>query len=317
MSKILVPGRFAAIGICTALVLLASTLPETRSTHANVDQVPRWEFDRLDHQFGTLQATHKSLLIEHEKALHDLSFTKALFLDTKTKFEREQRRLRFVQIVEEKGHKVCLKHQYYLYDLVESVVIKHFVNDPEVMAILASPAHYRKELSDPAALVAGMMDAESSLHSVTTSERYKRGGRWFYDVGLYQIQIPEWTTDKQTIRWFASLGVIPDDGKWHLGIALERLKDPWKNSEVFARCFVPELKRYRDVRLALTRYNSWLVKDTKKEPFLDKLEKKEYRWVSKHINDVYYRRVKERYDFYVKRIPIKFTAQKGNKGGRG
>jgi hypothetical protein len=311
-----VTGRLLPILICTGILCLAFAIPHTRDTQADVPQVPLAQFDQLDRQFGALKADHESLRTDHQKVLQDLNFTKMLFLDVKTKFEREQRRRKFVEIMEEKGHKVCLKHQYYLYDLVESLVMGYFINDPVVMEILADPEHHRREMSDPAALIAAMMDAESGLHSITTSKRYKRGGKGFYDVGLFQIQIPEWTNDKRVIRWFASLGVIPNDGKWHLGIALERLKDPWKNSEVFAKCFIPELKRYRDLRLALTRYNSWLPKGTDKDTLLAKLEAKDYRWASRHLNDVYYREVKTRYDFYVTRFPVKFTAHKGG-GGKG
>jgi hypothetical protein len=297
------------------MVLLAFAVPQTPSTRADIEQVPLWQFQRLEQQFGTLKVGHASLQADHQQAIQDLNFTRALFLDARTKLERENRRRRFVEIVEEKGHKICFKHQYYLYDLVESLVGGYFLNDPEVMGILSDPEHSRREMVDPAALVAAMMDAESGLHSVETSKRYKRGTQWFYDVGLFQIQIPAWTSDKQKIAWFASLGIIPDDGKWHLGVALERLKDPWKNAEVFAKSFVPELKRYRDLRLALTRYNSWLPKGTDKASLLAKLSAKDYRWAARHIDDVYYRRVKTRYDFYVTRFPTKSVAQ-AVKGGK-
>ena len=187
--------RLVPYAVCTGLILAAMFMPETRFNKAKADipQIPLHQFTDLQEQFASLQRNHQDLSTQHRRTLDDLNMTKMLFLDMKGKLDREHRRRKFVEIMEEKGHTICFKHQYYLYDLVESLVLGYFINDPVVMEILNDPEHFRMEMNDPAALIVAMMDAESGLHSVKTSERYKRGGKWFYDVGLFQIQIPEWT----------------------------------------------------------------------------------------------------------------------------
>lgn len=295
-----VSGRLLSIATCTVILLLAEAIPHTRITQADIPTIPIGVYETLQRDFSALKVTH-------EKTIGELGEVKRLLLHTKWELDMEHRRKWLVEALEAKGHKICMQHQYYLYDVMAALVVKHFERDPEVMKILKS-----EDLRDPFAVVLSLIDLESSSHSAHVGKAYKgRDGRTYHDIGLCQIQIPLWTADQQEIKWFLDLGVIKEKrtpkGKllWDFLAAVENLKDPWKNAEVFARCFIPELKRYRDMKLALIRYNGWRPKNTDWPTFMDHLKKGDLGWLNKHLNDVYYREVAERYAFYVNRMNFK------------
>lgn len=293
-------GRALPIGICTGILILALAIPQTSPTQANIPTIPADVYENLQRDFSSLKVTH-------EKIIGELGEVKRILSQTRWELDQEHRRKWLVEALEAKGHKLCMQHQYYLYDVLAALVVKHFERDPAVLKILKG-----EDLRDPFSLVTAIADLESGAHSSTSNGPYKgRDKRTYYDVGLFRIQIPLWTADQGEISWFVSLGVIQDHrsprGKrlWDFKEALATMQDPWKNAEVFARSFIPELKRYRDVKLALIRYNGWRPKDTDWPTFLDHLKKGDLGWMGLHLNDVYYREVAARYAFYLNRMNFK------------
>ena len=277
-----------AARISLAFLCVLSCVSST-SLNADIDYVPVSSYNDLRFSFDSLNKDHKRVSSELDR-------TKLLLRSTLDQLNMEHRRKKLMDLFELKGLRIRVNSMYYLYDVYDSVV-KRYLSDEKIRDILRN-----EDIKNPFSLIVSVSDLESGANPKSVSKPYKWRGRVYYDVGLYNIQIPAWTSSKKELERYAWMGVVPNDGRWHLGIAIDRLTDPWINSDVFGKIIRGELVKYRDVRLALTSYNGWRYRDTTVRELITKINSGDDEFVNRHLNDIYYRLVEKRYKFYVGKI---------------